>query len=89
MLVHVNNSNYNLRFVSLIALVVKLGIKLQQFDEELRGGLLSTDIHGNNPLQYITCYDRDENTTNATGEYYSAVLKQLRVNNLFMKEDSQ
>jgi hypothetical protein len=51
---------YNLRNVSLIPLVTKLGIELQQFDEELRGGFLSTGDNVRNVLQYIMCYYRME-----------------------------
>ena len=51
---------YNLRNVSIIPLVTKLGIELQQFDEELRGGFLSTGDNVRNVLQYIMCYYRME-----------------------------
>ena len=88
------DSNYTLRLVSLIPLIVKLGIKLQLFDEEERGGLLSVcynSVHTNgwNPLQFIISYTRDKHTTNATDECFSAVVERLRKENLFMKEDIQ
>ena len=35
-----DDNNYNLKLVSLIPMVVRLGIELKQFDEEVRGGLL-------------------------------------------------
>jgi len=81
--------DYNLRLVSLIPLIVRLGIQLQQFTALERGGLLSLYPSGRTPLQFIIGYKRNEHTTNATDECYSAVVERLRKENLFMKEDVQ
>ena len=91
MVLRMKNRNYNLRLVSLIPLVVKLGIKLQQFKTEERGGLLSPYPidDGGNALQWIICYNRDEYTTNVTDECFSAVVERLRKENLFITEDIQ
>ena len=85
------DSNYNLRLVSLIPLVVKLGIDLQQLDEEeQREGLLSLYPSGRSiTLQQIIWYERNEHTTNTTDECYSAVVERLRKKNLLVKGDIQ
>ena len=89
MLQHDSNYRYDLRLVSLIPLAVKLGIKLQYFDEEERGGLLSSRPNGLTPLHCIICYVRDEHTINTTDECFSAVVERLREENLLVKEDIQ
>ncbi|OEU10859.1 hypothetical protein FRACYDRAFT_246732 [Fragilariopsis cylindrus CCMP1102] len=84
------NPAYNLKSISRIPLLAELGSELGQFDEELRGGLLSTptDGEGWNVLQFIICYVRIENrTTNLVDECFSAVWKRLRQNNHLKKED--
>mmetsp|Transcript_55332 Transcript_55332/g.62641 ORF Transcript_55332/g.62641 Transcript_55332/m.62641 type:complete len:580 (+) Transcript_55332:667-2406(+) len=81
--------NYNLRLVSLIPLIVRLGIQLQQFNALERGGLLKLYPSGRTPLQCIIGYDRNEHTTDATDECYSAVVERLREENLLVKEDIQ
>ena len=84
------NTAYNLKSISRIPLLAELGSELGQFDEELRGGLLSTPTDGGewNVLQVIICYDRIKNgTTDLVDECFSAVWKRLRQNNLLKKED--
>mmetsp|Transcript_54097 Transcript_54097/g.62488 ORF Transcript_54097/g.62488 Transcript_54097/m.62488 type:complete len:421 (-) Transcript_54097:44-1306(-) len=81
--------NYNLRLVSLIPLIVRLGIQLQQFNALERGGLLKLYPSGRTPLQCIICYHRNELTTNTADECFSVVVERLREEKLFMKEDIQ
>jgi len=83
------NCNYNLRLVSLIPLIGRLGIKLQQFNAEERGGLLTPMDDGINALQFSLWYQRTENTTDATDECFSVVVERLRKENLLVKEDIQ
>jgi len=84
---------YDLRNASLIPLMVELGIELRQFDEELRGGLLSTHLRGcrcgcPNVLQRIVCYDLKENENNQLlDECFLTVWNRLKENNHFIKED--
>jgi len=83
------DDTYRLKDISLIPLVLKLGIELQQFDTELRGGLLSLYPSGQIPLQRIIGYGRNEHTTNTTDECFSVVVERLREENLLVKEDIQ
>jgi hypothetical protein len=81
---------HNLKSVSLIPLVAELGIELHQFDEELRGGLLSTIYHrGYNMVMCISGYYRKENKTGLVDECFLAVMERLRKNNHLRKEDIQ
>ncbi|OEU09074.1 hypothetical protein FRACYDRAFT_248933 [Fragilariopsis cylindrus CCMP1102] len=87
-----NNADYILKNISRIPLLVELGSELGQFDEELRGGLLSTWTDDEDTdwtvLWSIIIYDRTENgTTNLVDECFSAVWKRLRQNNHLKKED--
>ena len=54
-----DDNNYNLKLVSLIPLVVRLGIELKQFDEEVRGGLL---------LKYEGEEEHDDNGGDGDGD---------------------
>ena len=87
---------YNLQFISLIPLLVRLGIELQQFDEALRGGLLLQNVdeegevvHYLTVLHFIVQYFRmkDEENIKLVDEVFFAVWEQLRETNLFRKED--
>jgi hypothetical protein len=87
--------SYNLRNVSLIPLVVEMGIELQQFDEELRGGLLCYVENDEgiaskwNVLQNIMCYCRNEkdNNNKLLDDCFLTVIKRLKGNNRLIKED--
>ena len=46
-------------------------------------------FRGCNALQYITSYNRDKHTTNATDECFSAVVEKLQKENQLVKEDIQ
>ena len=87
---------YNLQFISLIPLLVRLGIELQQFDEALRGGLLLQNVdeegqvlHYLTVLHFIVQYRRmkDEENNKLVDEVFFSVWKQLRETNIFRKED--
>jgi hypothetical protein len=82
--------NYNLTNVSLIPLLAELGIELNQFDEELRGGLLSTYTNGTKVLEMIIRYERKEEKNNELlDECFLGVRNRLRKNNNMKKEDIQ
>ena len=93
-----SNCVYNLQLISLIPLVVRLGIELQQFDDHERGGLLLEDVDGaGDPIQYtstlffIVTYFRsrenNEDSNKLVDEVFLSVWDRLRENNLFRKED--
>jgi hypothetical protein len=86
-----DNTAYNLKSISRISLLAELGSELGQFDEELRGGLLTTCTDEVwNVLQLIICYDRNENgTTDLVDECFSAVWKRLRQKKHLKKEDTR
>lgn len=86
---------YNLQFISLVPLLTKLGIELQQFHEDQRGGLLCGRPKVDdaeelmNPLQRIVQYIRskEENNNILMDEVFFSVWERLRKENLFKFED--
>jgi hypothetical protein len=85
-----NYPNYILTNMSLIPLLAELGIELHQFDEELRGGLLSTYTNGTKVLEMIIRYQRKEMKNNELlDECFLGVWNRLRENNNMKKEDIQ
>ena len=82
------DGTYNLKNISLIPLVTKLGSELQQFDDGLRGGLLSPYPSGLIPLDHIICYDTEGNNE-LRDECFSTVRNWIRKNNLLVNEDIQ
>ena len=82
------DKTYNLKSVSLIPIVTKMGIELQQLDEELRGGLLSLYPSGRNTIQNIICYHTkgDENNE-LRDDCFSTVRNRMRENKYLLIED--
>ena len=83
-------SVYNLHLVSLIPLLAKLGIELQQFDDDMRGGLLMADPDraGAVPLQNTISYWRNINAnTQLLDDCFFSVLEKLRAQDLFRIKD--
>ena len=80
------DDEYNLRRLSLIPLVTKLGIELHPFDNQLR---LFNDYIGMNVLHLIRCYYSEKNNTNneLLDDCFLSILNQLRDDNRFRKED--
>ena len=80
------DDEYNLRRLSLIPLVTKLGIELHPFDNQLR---LFNDYIGMNVLHLISCYYSEKNNVKneLLDECFLSILDQLRDDNRFRKED--
>jgi len=86
------DDTYNLKHVSLIPIVIKLGIELDQFDELLRGGLLSPYPYPSpsewNTLQEIICYYTKKNENNELlDDCFSIVRNWMRENKHLVIED--
>jgi hypothetical protein len=81
---HGEDDTYNLRRLSLIPLVTKLGIELHPFDKQLR---LFNDYIGMNILHLINCYYSEKNNENneLLDDCFLIILNQLR--EFFRKED--
>ena len=82
------DKTYNLKNISLIPLVTKLGSELQQFDDGLRGGLLSPYPSGLIPLDHIICYHAEGNNE-LRDDCFSTVRNWMRENNYLLNEDIQ
>jgi hypothetical protein len=80
------DDDYNLRRLSLIPLVTKLGIELRPFDNQLR---LFNDYIGMNVLHLISCYysEKINEKNELLDDCFLSILNQLRDDNRFRKED--
>ena len=82
-----SNLIYNFQLISLIPLIAKLGIELQQFNDGDRGGLLLQ----HSPLYSIVIYRRIIENNKESNEFvdnvFFSVWNKLREDNLFRKED--
>ena len=85
----------NIKAVSFVPLFARLGIELGQFEEEERGGLLVENQYGENILRLLVTISKpdsdnlDSEHQELTDDRFLDVIKQLRANDLFKKEDIQ